>query len=301
MFQPCLVAEGVCKISSSIFRVIPVTRLSAFGQIFPIRWTARSSTVSARRGLLPLLILTGSLLWAQNQTQHAGEYSPADIQAGAAVYASQCTNCHGPNGDQISGVDLRSGRFRNAASDDDLRRIVTNGIPGTSMPGRQLDPPQMVALIAYIRNMRDFKAGPVTLGDPIRGQALYEGKGRCATCHRVNGNGSHAAPDLSDVGTSRSASVLQQTLIDPTSTMLPINRPIRIVTKDGKTINGRRLNEDTYTVQLIDDQERLLSLAKANLREYTILDKSSMPSYKDTLNAQEISELVAYLVSLKGK
>jgi len=159
----------------------------------------------------------------------------------------------------------------------------------------------MVSLIAYLRNMRDFKAAAVALGDPIRGQALYDGKGRCATCHRVNGRGSHAAPDLSDIGTSRTASVLQQTLIDPTSTMTPINRPIRIVTKEGKTINGRRMNEDTYTVQLIDDQEHLLSLAKTSVREYTVLDKSSMPSYKDTLNAQEMSELVAYLVSLKGK
>ena len=246
-------------------------------------------------------LLSAALGSVSAQPQHAGEYSPADIQAGAAVYASQCTNCHGPNGDQVSGVDLRSGRFRNAASDDDLRRIVTNGIAGTSMPGRRLDPPQMVSLIAYLRNMRDFKVGAVALGDPVLGQALYEGKGRCATCHRVNGKGSHAAPDLSDIGTSRTASVLQQTLIDPTSTMTPINRPTRIVTKDGKTINGRRLNEDTYTVQLIDDQEHLLSLQKTTLREYTVLDKSSMPSYKDSLNPQEISELVAYLASLKGK
>jgi putative heme-binding domain-containing protein len=249
---------------------------------------------------LGLLLASGSV-WAQQPAQHAGEYSQADIQAGAVVYASQCTNCHGPNGDQISGVDLRSGRFRNASSDDDLRRIVTNGLPGTSMPGRRLDPPQMVSLIAYLRNMRDFKATAVALGDPIRGQALYEGKGRCATCHRVNGKGSHAGPDLSDIGTSRTASVLQQTLIDPTSTMTPINRPVRVVTKDGKTINGRRLNEDTYTVQLIDDQEHLLSLTKTSVREYTILDKSSMPSYKGTRNEQEISELVAYLVALKGK
>jgi putative heme-binding domain-containing protein len=250
---------------------------------------------------LGILAAAVGSLCAQQPGQHAGEYSQADIQAGAAVYASQCTNCHGPNGDQVSGVDLRSGRFRNASSDDDLRRIVTNGLPGTSMPGRKLDPPQMVSLIAYLRNMRDFKAAAVALGDPIRGQALYDGKGRCGTCHRVSGKGSHAAPDLSDIGTSRTASVLQQTLIDPTSTMTPINRPVRIVTKEGKTINGRRMNEDTYTVQLIDDQEHLLSLAKTSVREYTVLDKSSMPSYKDTLNAQEMSELVAYLVSLKGK
>jgi putative heme-binding domain-containing protein len=238
---------------------------------------------------------------AQQQVQHAGEYAPADIQAGFTVYASQCTNCHGPNGEQVSGVDLRSGRFRNASSDDDLRRIVTNGIPGTSMPGRRLDPPQMVGLIAYLRNMRDFKATAVSLGDPILGQAVFDGKGQCATCHRVSGKGSHAAPDLSDIGSVRSASTLQQTLIDPASTMLPINRPVRIVTKDGKTINGRRLNEDTYTIQLIDDHEHLVSLTKANLRQYTILDTASMPSYKDKLDAKEMSDLVAYLVTLKGK
>jgi len=82
---------------------------------------------------------------------------------------------------------------------------------------------------------------------------------------------------------------------------MPINRPVRIVTKDGKTITGRRLNEDTFTVQLIDDQERLLSLSKSDLREYTILKTSTMPSYKDKLSAQEMSDLLAYLVSLKGR
>ncbi len=248
-----------------------------------------------------LLSAAAGCAFAQQQGQHAGEYSPADIQQGATVYASQCTNCHGPNGDQVSGVDLRSGRFRNAASDDDLRRIVTNGIQGTSMPGRRLDPPDMAGLIAYLRNMRDFKAGAVAPGDAVRGMAVFEGKGQCATCHRVNGKGSHVAPDLSDIGSARSAGVLQQALIDPTATMLPINRPVHLMTKEGKTINGRRLNEDSFTVQIIDEHEHLLSLTKANLREYAILDKSSMPSYKDKLETQEMSDVVAYLVSLKGK
>jgi putative heme-binding domain-containing protein len=245
-----------------------------------------------------LAMATGA---AQQQTLHAGEYATADIQYGAGVFAAQCSNCHGPNGDQVSGVDLRSGRFRNASSDDDLRRIVTIGIPGTSMPGRRLDNADMIGLIAYIRNMRDFNAAPVPLGDPVQGKALFEGKARCGTCHRVNGKGSLVAPDLSDIGTTRAASALQQTLTDPTSTMMPIDRPIRIVTKDGKAVDGRRLNEDTFTVQLIDNQERLVSVSKADLREYTILKTSSMPSYKDTLNSQEMSQLVAYLVSLKGK
>ena len=251
-------------------------------------------------GLLIAFAGAGPLL-AQQQVLHAGEYAPADIQYGATVYAAQCSTCHGPNGDSIAGVDLKSGRFRNASTDDDLRRVVTIGIPGTSMPGRQLDTAQMTGIIAFLRNMRDFNTAAVTLGDASRGRVLFEGKARCNNCHTVNGKGSRVAPDLSDIGTARSASTLQLALTDPSSVMLPINRPIHIVTKDGKTINARRLNEDTYTVQVIDDHERLLSLSKADLREYTISTKSSMPSSRDILNDQEMSDVVAYLVSLKGK
>jgi len=82
--------------------------------------------------------------------------------------------------------------------------------------------------------------------------------------------------------------------------MLPANRPVHAVTRDWKTINGRRLNEDTYTVQLIDEQEHLVSLTKADLREYTVLKSTSMPSYKDKFSAQELADLEAYLLSLRG-
>lgn len=262
---------------------------------------ARSWWSYAIAGALLAVIVAARPSAQQPQAEHAGQYASADIQYGATIYAAQCTQCHGPTGDQVGGVDLRSGRFRNAATDDDLRRIITQGIPGTSMPGRRLENPEMTGIIAYVRNMRDFNSGNVTLGDVDRGRATFEGKGRCLTCHQVNGTGSHVAPDLSDIGRSRAAGLLHQSLLDPASRMMPINRPVRIVTKDGKTITGRRLNEDTFTVQLIDDQERLLSLSKADFREYTILKTSPMPSYKDTLNAQETADILAYLVSLKGR
>jgi hypothetical protein len=81
--------------------------------------------------------------------------------------------------------------------------------------------------------------------------------------------------------------------------MLPLNRSVRAVLHDGTVIVGRRLNEDTYTVQLIE-HERLLSLTKADLREYTVLRTSPMPSYKDRLSAGERDDVVAYLRSLKS-
>jgi putative heme-binding domain-containing protein len=235
------------------------------------------------------------------QQEHAGQYSQADIQAGAQVYGAQCAQCHGVNGDQVGGVDLRTGKFRNATSDDDLRRIVLNGIPGTSMPGRQLANPEVVAIIAYVRNMREFNAKPVPPGDPARGQAIFEGSAGCLSCHRVNGKGSRVAPDLSDIGLTRSAGALHQALLTPSAVMFPINRPVRAVTRDGRAISGRRLNEDTFTVQIMDDKEQLVSLVKADLRAYTILTESTMPSFEGKLTPEQLADVVSYLTSLRGK
>jgi putative heme-binding domain-containing protein len=232
---------------------------------------------------------------------HPGEYAPADIAYGARLYDAQCTTCHGATGDGVGSVDLRSGKFRNAVTDQDLTRVIVNGIRGTGMLAFKFDPSELAGIIAYLRNMNSFDRGSVKAGDAGRGQIAFDGKGGCARCHRVGEQGSRVAPNLSDIGATRSAGSLLRSLTDPTSQMMPINRPVRAVTRDGKIINGRRLNEDTYTVQLLDDQEKLVSLTKADLREYTILTVSPMPSYTDRLTPDELADVVAYLLSLKGR
>jgi len=139
------------------------------------------------------------------------------------------------------------------------------------------------------------------MGNPASGRAVFEGKGECTRCHRIGAMGSRVGPNLSDIGVARSACSLQRALLDPSSQMMPINRPVHVVTKDGTAINGRRLNEDTYWLQLIDDRERFHSLVKADLREYTISKTSPMPSYKGKLSDAEIADLLAYLLSMKGQ
>lgn len=249
------------------------------------------------------LILTLSLLFflpALSAQEHVGQYSQADIDRGARLYGANCALCHGPNGDAIANVDLRSGRFRHAASDEDLGRVIVAGIPGTAMPPHKLPPADVTGLVAYVRSLQGQRAIGVTAGDAGRGRALFSGKGGCPACHRVAGQGARSAPDLSEIGAVRQPSALLQSLIDPNAAMLPINRPIRAVTRDGTVIAGRRLNEDTYSVQLIDTDERLLSLRKADLKEYTVSKVSPMPSYRDKLTGQELADIVAYLGTLKG-
>ena len=245
------------------------------------------------------LVLSGSTL--AGRQAHPGEYAPADISYGSRLYDAQCTTCHGANGDGVGGVDLRSGKFRNAVTDQDLTRVITTGIPGTGMQAFKFDASEIAGIVAYLRNMNSFDRGSVKAGDAARGRTVVDGKGECGRCHRVATQGSRVGPDLSDVGATRSAGSLLRSLTDPTSQMMPINRPVRAVTRAGKVINGRRLNEDTYTVQLIDDQEKLVSLTKSDLVEYTIVTVSPMPSYRDRLTPDEIADVVAYLLSLKGR
>jgi putative heme-binding domain-containing protein len=232
---------------------------------------------------------------------HDEQYPAVDIAHGASLYAARCVTCHGAQGDAIGGVNLRSGKFRNAITDRDLAGFIRAGSQAAGMPPFALDNADMAGIIAYLRNINSFDAATVKAGDVSRGRAVFDGKGGCAKCHRVGRVGSRVAPDLSDIGAVRSAGSLQRSLLDPTSQMMPINRPVRLVMKDGTVINGRRLNEDTYSIQVIDDRERLHSLSKTDLREFTISTMSPMPSYKGTLSSEEIADLLGYLLSLKGQ
>jgi cytochrome c oxidase cbb3-type subunit III len=236
----------------------------------------------------------------ENVRSASGQYAPADIAYGAQVFKTECIACHGENGDAVAGLNFRAGQFKRVFTDADLRKIITTGIPGTAMPAWHLDAAELAGVIAYLRNMSTFDSSAVPVGDPAHGKTIFEGTGQCASCHRVNGKGPRVAPDLSDIAALRTPDFLERTLLDPNALMLPANRTVRAVTRDGKVITGRRLNEDTYTIQLIDQQEHLISLEKADLRDYTFIQRSGMPSYKDTLSSKDVADLVAYLLSLKG-
>jgi len=257
------------------------------------RLLSRASAFSA----LVLLLAAGTPVRGQTPRD---DYGAADIAYGARLYTTHCAQCHGATGDSVGTVNLRSGKFKNASTDQQLMGLLATGIPGTGMPAFKFNNAEQTGIVAYLRNMNTFDASAVSIGNADRGRALFEGKGACRTCHRIDGRGAGLAPDLGDIGAIRSADALQTSILDPSAVMAPINRPVRAVTKDGRTINGRRLNEDTFTVQLMDERGALVSLMKDDLREYTVLTQSPMPAYRGKLSSDEVADLVAYLLSLKG-
>jgi putative heme-binding domain-containing protein len=264
---------------SSVFRRLSATALAAFAGVLLARTGVRAQLASS---------------------EHPGQYTQAQIDAGSRLYALTCVGCHGPTGDMITGVDLRRGVFRRSSSDEDLAKVITTGVSGAGMPGIPLQPEELSSVIAFIRAGFDPAGTAVKVGNPTRGHDLFVGKGQCTTCHRVNGVGPRVAPDLSDVGAARTPAALQRTLMDPVSQMMPINRPVRIVLKSGRTLTGRRLNEDTFTVQIIDQDERLRSIDKSTIRNMVVETTSPMPSYAKTLTPDEMSDMIAYLLTLRG-
>jgi putative heme-binding domain-containing protein len=239
--------------------------------------------------------MAGALLLAQHG------YTPADAEEGEQLFIENCAICHGPEGDAVPGVNLARGKFRHASSDEDLGQIIKNGIPGTAMPPGNFHEHQITALIAYLRSMSASPSdNDITLGDAARGESIFEGKGECFHCHRVRGEGSYLGPELTDIGAIRRLAELQRSLVDPDAEILPQNRFYRVRTLDGKTITGRLLNLDTFTVQMMDSNEQLRSFLKSNLKEFGFIDKSPMPSYQGKLSSGELADVLAYLVTLKG-
>jgi putative heme-binding domain-containing protein len=229
--------------------------------------------------------------------QHATAF---DVEDGARAFAQICANCHGPDGNLIAGIDLGRGQFRRELTDNELADIIAEGIPNTAMPpSPNLTEEQIERIVAFLRANAEPKPAAVRSGDVARGKALFEGRGECTECHAVDGQGSRVGPDLSRIGRLRRAVEIEQSLLEPAAEVQANNRFYRVVTADGKEVTGRLLNHDTYSVQLLDSEEQLRSFPKADLREHGF-DETPMPSYRKKLDAQQIADLVTYLVSLRG-
>ncbi len=229
----------------------------------------------------------------------AAAQAPANAPLGERLYLTQCAMCHGPKGEGARGPTLARPKLLHAPDDNALRNIIRGGIAGTGMPGTRLIDAELRELAAYVRKLGQV-AAPVLAGDAKRGERLYQTKGNCSACHTLAGHGGAFGPDLTGIGASRSASHLRESLLDPNADFPRDFVFVQAITREGKSLTGVRVNEDTFSVQFRDTTDKLHSFWKADLREFKKdLAKSPMPSYRGKLSPAALDDLVAYLASLQ--
>jgi cytochrome c oxidase cbb3-type subunit 3 len=217
--------------------------------------------------------------------------------AGVSLFHSNCAFCHGSNASGGRGPNLL-GALSHSDDPKLLEKVIKEGIPGTAMPGFDFEPEELAALLAYLKTVRKGNGSTVPVpGDPVAGRAIY-GKQGCTGCHMINRDGSAFGPDLSRVGSGRAYEYLQESIVNPSADIPDEFRTVRIVTADGKSISGIRINEDTFSLQLRLPDQSFRSFTKATLRTIEYPNESLMPPYK--LSASDLINLLAYLTTLRG-
>jgi cytochrome c oxidase cbb3-type subunit III len=246
---------------------------------------------------LPLL---GFLMLARAQAppKNPVGHGPEVVAAGRAVFNRTCTACHGVDGNEGERAPALVGDRRFfRLSERALYETIKNGIPGTAMMamGAVMDDKDVWRVVVFIRAMRGSASETDVAGNVEHGHVIFAGKGGCAKCHAIQGKGGTIAPDLSNVGAEMTLKHLRESL----TTETPITRgytPVTVVLANGQTINGVAKNEDAFSLQLLDYDNHLHLIDKADVRQEDEGTKSLMPhDYDKQLTKDEFQDLLAML------
>ena len=226
--------------------------------------------------------------------------SRADIERGEKLFLANCGRCHGPKGEGGLGPTLMQPKLRRAPDDSALVKVITDGISGTEMPSSgALSEREIRQTAAFVRTLGKVPA-KMPPGNPTRGSEIVRGKGGCTACHAISGAGGISAPDLAGVGERRSPAHLRESLIDPGASVPQGYLLVTVTPKNGAVVTGVRVNEDSFSIQIRDNRGRYYSFWKDELAQIDKQrGKSPMPAYKERLSEEEITDVVAFLASLK--
>jgi len=252
--------------------------------------------------MLSMVLSAAAGFSAPQQSPPAPSPPPAapDVAAGKLVFEGHCALCHGMDGGGGRGPSLRRAKLSRAPDDEALKSLIENGIAPEMPPAWFLSTLEIASVAAYVRTLGNVPP-EILPGDPARGKAIYARSG-CSACHILAGEGSGYGPELTDVGARRGSSRLRETLQSPAKTIPEDFLFVEAATSSGQTIRGIRLNEDSFTIQLKDQQGLFHSFRKSELRDLKKLrGETPMPPYGSTLSAADLDDLINFLAAQKGK
>lgn len=258
-------------------------------------------------GWCVLLILLALTVAAGAQDSNPFANDPKAAEAGKSNFRINCSFCHGLGARGGGrGPDLARANKKHGNSDAELFRTIHDGIPGTDMPatmgsiGVEMKDQEIWQVISYLRSL-EVKPPPPA-GDAVRGKALFSGAAGCSKCHMVKGSGGRLGPDLTAAASSRSLESIVESVRNPSSQLADGYQTVTIETADGQQRKGFVMNEDRFSVQMMDTSEQILLLERDKLRSFHKIPQSLMPAYNRTLlSDKDLQDIVAYLFTVGTK
>jgi putative heme-binding domain-containing protein len=258
----------------------------------------KSSTV------LGLILLF--LSWPATAQSPLDTLSADELADGGRLFRVHCARCHGVDGAGGEGSSLARPTLKHAADDQALITLIETGIPGTGMPGSWMfDDDQLTRIAGYVKTLGRLEQGEMP-GDPQNGASIYEDSGGCSACHILAGRGKGVGPELTSIGDSRGLDYLRSSLLEPEAAQSETGGfqdylTVRIQTANN-TVEGLRVNEDAFSIQVRDVAGDVHSFRKNELIELEkIFSHSLMPDYANTLSEQDMNDLISFLMSLRSQ
>lgn len=263
--------------------------------------------------LLLALLMTATALLAQDKNPFVGD--PKTAKVGESQFRANCAFCHGLGARGGGrGPDLTRAQKRHGNGDADLFRTINEGVPGTAMPpngatqqGVGMTEEEIWQVISYIRSVQ-VKAPTQPMGNAGHGKELFYGNAACSTCHMIEGKGGRLGPDLSTTGSARSTSYLVESIREPSrrlaqgisEAMKEFSQEyetVKVETAEGQKFMGVVLNEDQFTLQMMDTRENLHLFEKEKLKSFEKTRESLMPAYdRKALSEKDLQDILAYLL-----
>src|SRR5579862_7756157 len=289
------------------------------------RWLDKREFASCFQWSFVVLAACAALLLGSADANAADDHNPFASDAKAAKageyeFRINCALCHGLGAHGGGrGPDLTRAQKKHAHSDAEMFQVISNGIPRTVMPangtngqGVGMTDEEIWQIITYVRS-QEVKVSAQPVGDAAKGKNLFYGDANCSLCHMVDGKGGRVGPDLTGVGGSRTREAIIASVRNPsrqlawglseaTKEFPQEYETVTVVTADGKEIKGVTLNEDNFSLQMMDASENLYLLEKDKMRSFQKTRESFMPRY-DTglLSDKDLDDIVAFLSSARAK
>ena len=224
--------------------------------------------------------------------------APPGVDSAAAI-APLLANQHGPA--------AMTAALKDAKLSPDTAKLVLRTVRASPQPSEELiasvqkaggleaavwklTPDLVASLVAEVKEK----------GNPVRGEAIYRSVHLlCMKCHAIGGAGGVVGPDLVSIGASAQPDYLVESLITPSSKIKEGFHSKLVLDDNGQQYTGVVVREDGDTVVLRSAEDKLVTIAKANIEQMKDSPRSLMPDgAADALTRGELVDLVRFLSEL---